>query len=131
MIDVRVGYDARALQSDIDTALPGENVRVQTLGEGVLLTGTVSTTSVAARAKAMADKFAPDGATSALLVSASQEVVLEVRVMEATRSSLQDVGFAGHDHQRQHHDQLRHGLIGNTPANGVAAASPPTPGSTA
>ncbi|MGZ6016879.1 MAG: type II and III secretion system protein family protein [Phenylobacterium sp.] len=119
MIDVRVGYDARALQSDIDTALPGENVKVTTLGEGLLLTGTVSSTSVATRAKAMADKFAPDGATSALLVSASQEVVLEVRVMEATRSSLQDAGFAGSFTSGNTSMSWGSGLIGNTPANGV------------
>jgi pilus assembly protein CpaC len=120
VIDVRVGYDARALQSDIDTALPGENVKVQTLGEGVLLTGTVSSTSIATRAKVIADKFAPDGgATSALLVSASQEVVLEVRVMEATRSSLQDAGFAGAITSGNTSFSFGSGLIGNTPANGV------------
>jgi pilus assembly protein CpaC len=119
MIDVRVGYDARALQSDIDTALPGENVKVQTLGEGLLLTGTVSTTSIATRAKAMADKFAPDGATSALLVRAAQEVVLEVRVMEATRSALQDAGFAGAITSGNTSLNFGSGLIGNTPANGV------------
>ncbi|HLZ73975.1 type II and III secretion system protein family protein [Phenylobacterium sp.] len=119
MIDVRVGFDARALQSDIDTAFPGEAVKVQTLGEGLLLTGTVSSTSVATRAKAMADKFAPDGATSALLVSASQEVVLEVRVMEATRSSLQDAGFSGAITSGNTTMNFGSGLIGNTPANGV------------
>jgi pilus assembly protein CpaC len=120
MIDVRVGYDAKALQSDIDIALPGENVKVQTVGEGLLLTGTVSTASVAGRAKAMADKFAPaGGATSALLISASQEVVLEVRVMEATRSALIDAGFAGTITSGNTSLSFGSGLIGNTPANGV------------
>jgi pilus assembly protein CpaC len=124
VVDVRVGYDARMLQSDIDTALPGEHVRVQTLGEGLLLTGTVSSASVAARAKAMADKFAPDGgATSALLVNASQEVVLEVRVMEATRSALQDVGFAGTITSGNTSISYGSGLIGNTPANGTLSFS--------
>jgi pilus assembly protein CpaC len=119
VVDVRVGYDAKVLQGDIDTALPGEHVKVQTLGEGVLLTGTVSTTGIATRAKAMADKFAPDGVTSALLVSASQEVVLEVRVMEATRSSLQDAGFAGMITSGNTTFNFGSGLIGNTPANGT------------
>jgi pilus assembly protein CpaC len=120
MIDVRVGYDAKALQSDIDIALPGENVKVQTVGEGLLLTGTVSNASVAGRAKAMADRFAPSGgATSALLISASQEVVLEVRVMEATRSALMDAGFAGTVTSGNTSFSFGSGLIGNTPANGV------------
>ena len=123
VIDVRVGYDAAALQGDLKTALPGEDVRVQTLGEGLLLTGTVSTASVAARAKALADRFAPDAATSALIVSASQEVVLEVRVMEAARTSLQDVGFSGVLTSGNTSLSYGSGLIGNTPANGVLSFS--------
>jgi len=119
VIDVRVGYDARALQSDLDTALPGEHIRVQTLGEGVLLTGAVSTTSVANRAKLIADKFAPDAATSLLTVNASQEVVLEVRVMEATRSALQDMGFAAAITSGNTTFTYGTGLIGNAPAAGV------------
>ena len=124
VIDVRVGYDARALQSDLDTALPGEHIRVQTLGEGVLLTGAVSTTSVANRAKLIADKFAPDAATSLLTVNASQEVVLEVRVMEATRSALQDMGFAAAITSGNTTFTYGTGLIGNAPAAGVLASTP-------
>jgi pilus assembly protein CpaC len=93
VVDVRVGYDARSLEQDLGVAFPGESIRVHTMGEGVLLTGNVSNASVAKRAKELADKFAPDGATSALTVNASQEVVLEVRILEASRSALQDLGF--------------------------------------
>jgi pilus assembly protein CpaC len=93
VVDVRVGYDAEALQADLAAALPGEGVRVRNLGEGLLLMGDVSTTAVAARAKSLADKFAPEAVTSALTVRSSQQVILEVRVLEAGRSALQDVGF--------------------------------------
>jgi len=93
VVDVRVGYDAEALQADLAAALPGEGVRVRNLGEGLLLTGEVSTTAVATKAKTLADKFAPEGVTSALTVRASQQVILEVRVLEAARSDLKDVGF--------------------------------------
>lgn len=119
VLDVRVGYDAQALQGDLTTAFPGEDLHVQTLGEGVLLTGTVSTASVATRAKTLADKFAPDAATSTLLVRASQEVMLEVRVMEATRSALQDVGFQGLIKSGNLSMSYGSGLIGNTPPNGI------------
>jgi pilus assembly protein CpaC len=95
VIDVRVGYDSHALEQDLAVAFPGEGIRVQTMGEGVLLTGNVSTASVANRAKELADRFAPNGATSAMTVRASQEVILEVRVLEASRSALQDMGFSG------------------------------------
>ncbi|MBS0490614.1 MAG: type II and III secretion system protein family protein [Proteobacteria bacterium] len=93
VVDVRVGYDAEALQSDLAAAIPGEVIKVRNLGEGLLLTGEVSTTAVAAKAKTLADKFAPESITSALTVRASQQVILEVRVLEAGRSDLKDIGF--------------------------------------
>jgi pilus assembly protein CpaC len=119
VIDINVGYDGAVLQRDIAAALPGEDIHVQSLGQGLLLTGTASTASVAAKALAMAEKFAPDAASSSLLVRASQEVVLEVRVMEAARSALQDIGFSGAISSRNTTANWGSGLIGNTPANGV------------
>ncbi len=121
VIDVRVGFDANALQSDMDIALPGESIKVQRLGEGLLLTGTVSSASVATRAKALADRFAPDGVTSALLVKASQEVVLEVRIMEATRSALQDMGFSASIISGNTTFNYGTGLIGDAPPNGIVS----------
>ena len=121
VIDVRVGYDAHSLEQDLNVAFPGEGIRVQTMGEGVLLTGNVSTTSVAQRAKLMADKFAPEGATSVMTVRASSEVVLEVRVLEASRSSLQDIGLSGTITDGHSVFTWGSGMIGTTPANGVLA----------
>ncbi|WP_374574398.1 type II and III secretion system protein family protein [Phenylobacterium sp.] len=93
VIDVEVGYDTDAMAADLNAALPGENIHVRNLGNGVILTGEVSNTSVAARAKSLAEKMAPDAVTSALTVRASQQVMLEVRILEAGRSALQDMGF--------------------------------------
>jgi pilus assembly protein CpaC len=121
VIDVNVGFDGALLQRDIAAALPNEDIHVQNLGQGLLLTGVASTTSVAAKALAMAEKFAPDSASSNLIVKASQEVVLEVRVMEAARSALQDIGFSGSITSRNTVANWGSGLIGNTPANGVVA----------
>lgn len=116
VVDVRVGYDAEALQSDLTAALPGEGIRVRNLGEGLILMGDVSTTAAAARAKALADKFAPDSVTSALTVRSSQQVVLEVRILEAGRTALQDVGF-NLSVQNQHGSGIKSGtgLVGLSP----------------
>jgi pilus assembly protein CpaC len=92
VIDVRVGADAASLQQDIAQAFPREKIGVQSLDKGVLLTGTVSNPGVAARAKSIAEKFADGGVTSMLKITGSQ-VMLEVRIMEAARSSLQDFGL--------------------------------------
>jgi pilus assembly protein CpaC len=119
VIDVRVGYDAGALEQDLASALPGEGIHVQTLGEGLLLVGDVSTTGVAAKAKGLAEKFAPEAVTSALTVRASQQVILEVRILEATRSALQDIGFAAAIRNNSFDFHYGSGLIGNSPADSV------------
>jgi pilus assembly protein CpaC len=119
VIDVNVGFDGALLQRDLAAALPGEDIHVQTLGQGLVLTGTASTESVAKHAMAMAEKFAPDSASSSLLVRASQEVVLEVRIMETNRTALQDIGFSGAINSQNTTANWGSGLIGNVPANGI------------
>jgi pilus assembly protein CpaC len=124
VVDVRVGYDAEALQSDLASALPGEGIRVRNLGEGLILMGDVSTTAAAARAKALADKFAPESVTSALTVRSSQQVVLEVRILEAGRTALQDVGF-NLSVQNGHGSGIKSGtgLVGISPPEGAITLS--------
>jgi pilus assembly protein CpaC len=125
VVDVRVGYDAEALQADLAAALPGENVQVRNLGEGLLLSGEVSTTAVQTRAKALADKFAPDGAvTSALTVRASQQVILEVRVLEASRTALKEAGINVEAANNAHLAlSTGSGLLGVSPPQGALRLS--------
>ncbi len=122
MIDVRVGVDAVSLQADITQALPAEHIKVQAMGGGVLLTGDVSSPGAALRAKAIADKFAPDGVTSMLHAQGAQ-VVLEVRVLEATRSTSQDLGLGATISNNSVNFSFGNGLITTTPANGILSFS--------
>lgn len=92
VIDVRVSQDMESLQSDLAAALPNEPIRVMAMAGGVLLSGQVSTTSVANRAKAIAERYAPGAVSSELTVEAAQQVMLEVRIVEASRSALKDFG---------------------------------------
>lgn len=119
VIDVRVGYDPRALQDDLGVAFPGENIRVAALGEGLLLTGEVSDTGVADRAQTLAQRFAPNAVTSNLTVRAAQEVVLEVRVLEASRSLLHDLGVTASVGNGSFQFLSGRGLIGSDSPAGV------------
>ncbi len=92
VIDVRVAQDLESLRADLAAALPGEPIRILPMAGGILLSGRVSTTSVANRAKAIAERYAPAGVTSDLTVEAAQQVMLEVRIIEASRSALKDFG---------------------------------------
>jgi pilus assembly protein CpaC len=122
VIDVRVGVDAAALERDLAQALPAEHIKVQSLGEGVLLTGDVSSPGVALRAKAIADKLAPDGVTS-MLRTANAQVVLEVRVLEATRNASQDIGLGATISNNSVNFSFGNGLIGASPPNGILSFS--------
>ncbi len=93
VIDVRVGHDTEALQQDLSQALPGERIRASNMAGGILLTGTASTGAVAARAKAIAESYAPQGVSSSMVIASDQQVMVEVRVIEASRTSLKDMGF--------------------------------------
>jgi pilus assembly protein CpaC len=92
VIDVRVGYDAVGLQQDLTAAFPGEPIQVRNLGESVMLSGMVSSTGVQSKAERLAEKYAPDSVISRLTVRASQQVILQVRILEVSRSALQDLG---------------------------------------
>ena len=98
VIDVRVGFDTEGLNSDLAAALPGEHVVASNLANGILLSGEASTTTQAARAIAIAENYAPKLVTSNINVRATQQVVLQVRIIEASRSALKDLGFDANVH---------------------------------
>ncbi|HEY2752876.1 type II and III secretion system protein family protein [Phenylobacterium sp.] len=113
VIDVRVGVDAKTLEGDLAQALPAEHIKVQTLGDGILLTGNVTNPGVALRAKAIAEMAAPDGVTSMLRVNGAQ-VVLEVRILEANRSMSNDFGLAAQVSNSSFSFGYGTGLLGTT-----------------
>jgi pilus assembly protein CpaC len=93
VVDVRVGYDVDSLQADLAAALPGENIKAANFADGILLTGEVSTPSIAYRAAAIAERYAPKNVESELTVRASQQVQVDVRILEASHSAIRDLGF--------------------------------------
>ena len=92
VIDVKVGFDTEALQADLAAALPNDRIAAVNLADGVLLSGAVSNNAALARAKAIAERYAPQAVSTALTVRASEQVLLEVRVLEAGRSVLKELG---------------------------------------
>jgi pilus assembly protein CpaC len=93
VIDVRVGQDIDSLQQDLATALPGEHITASNFAGGVLLSGAASTTSAAERAAEIAERYAPKAVSSTIKVANNQQIMVEVRFIEASRTSLKDVGF--------------------------------------
>ncbi len=94
VIDVQIGQDVAGLQADLAAAMPNERILARAVGRGVLLTGQASTPSAAARARTIAERFLPAAdIASALDILGAEQVQLEVRVLEASRSSLKELGI--------------------------------------
>ncbi len=93
-VDVVVQPDVDGIQSNISTLLPGENIQVKGMGDSVVLSGTASSDGVAARARNIARRFVAqdDNVISMLKVSSEQQVLLKVRVAEANKSVLKQLG---------------------------------------
>ena len=119
VIDIRVGYDSDGLQQDFAAAFPGEGLKVRNLGEVLMLAGEVSTTGVQAGAERIAAKYAPDSVISRITVRASQQIILEVRILEASRNAMQDLGVNLNVANGSFSMLSGSGLVGLTPAAGV------------
>ena len=92
VIDVRVGYDTDSLSADLAMALPGDHITAVNFAGGVLLRGEASSLSDAARAQAIAERYAPKAVSSELQVRALGQVMVEVRIIEVDRTALKDIG---------------------------------------
>ncbi|HEX5777039.1 MAG TPA: type II and III secretion system protein family protein [Caulobacteraceae bacterium] len=94
VIDVNVGYDAAAAQAEITRALPTEKIVASGFAGGILLTGQASTSSAANRARGIAERYAPKLVTNEIMVEGADQVMLEVRIVEADRAALKDFGIS-------------------------------------
>ena len=94
VIDVLVGQDASQIEAEIAASMPNEKIRVRSIGKGVLLSGEASNNSAAARARAIAERYLPAGdIANALNILNAEQIKLEVRVLEVSRSSLKELGL--------------------------------------
>jgi pilus assembly protein CpaC len=123
VIDVRVGYDADGLQQDLAAIFPGEKIRVRAVGDRILLEGEVSNAGVIKEALEIAQQYAEATAVTSNLKAHATQVILQVRVLETTRSHSQDLGASanirGTFQDRPFSFISGSGLIGNDPPNGI------------
>lgn len=92
-LDLRVGFDVEALQRSLKATMPSEPIVASAGGDGLVLDGTVSSSLVAARAVALADRFAPGKVVNLMAVRGPEQVMLSVEVAEVQRSVLRQLGI--------------------------------------
>ncbi|MEL6290458.1 MAG: type II and III secretion system protein family protein [Pseudomonadota bacterium] len=94
IVEVEVTPDLGDLRRKLSSVIRGGQIRVTSANGGLLLTGHVRHAVDVNKAVAIAERYAPDAVTNALSVTSPQQVMLEVRFVEATRRAARELGVS-------------------------------------
>jgi pilus assembly protein CpaC len=92
VLDVEVTVDTATLQEKIQASTGSRGIRVTSSNGQVVLSGKAIDAVAAERAVALAKDFAPNGVINAMSVAQSQQVLLKVRFLEASREAGRQLG---------------------------------------
>ena len=93
VIQIDVTHDLVSLRSKLREILPTSNIAVSSASGGVMLSGSVPDTIALNKAITIAEKYAPQAITNVIVVGSSQQVMVEVRFLEASRSAARELGI--------------------------------------
>jgi len=87
-VEIRVTIDDEGLKAALAKLMPDENIGVSVYGDSVFLGGSVHSASAAANAVNISQRFVSEAVNviNMLTVTGSQQVILQVRVAEISRS---------------------------------------------
>ena len=85
-VEVHVTPDIAEFKERLQQILPGERIEVRTANDGIVLSGTVSSTAKLDRALDLANRYAPERVSNLMSVGGTQQVMLKVRFAEMQRS---------------------------------------------
>ena len=91
VFDVEVVYDTSLLQHEIRRRFPHANLRISAVNGRIMLAGTAPDGPTVDKAVLIAKQFGSD-VINAVDVASPQQVMLEVRFVEATRQAGRDLG---------------------------------------
>ncbi len=129
-IDVHVTYDLLAIQSLIDELFPEEQVKVGSIHDQIILTGVVSSPEAAGKITNLVGHYVSDLQdvfekpidtliSNLLEVRGAQQVMLQVKVVEAERSVIKELGI---DFSANDPDEVAiTTLFGTTPFSSAAS----------
>jgi pilus assembly protein CpaC len=124
ILDVEVAIDTGNLQQNIQSSTGTRGIRVSSTEGQVVLSGTATDAVAAERAMAIATGSVPKGGSvvNAMSVAGPQQVMLEVRFLEVSRSAGRDLGvnlYAGNANGSR---GANTGLGVGGPAGGITGA---------
>jgi pilus assembly protein CpaC len=94
-LEIRVELDVLAVQEALHELIPASNISVKAVRNNLFLTGHVRSNDVAMNARDIASRFTTgkDSVVSMLTIIEDQQVLLQVRIAEVSRSVVKDLGL--------------------------------------
>jgi pilus assembly protein CpaC len=93
VLDVEVAVDTQSLQQKIRLSTGTGSIHVTSSNGQIILSGMAPNAVVADRAVSVVQSVAPNGVINAMNVAPSQQVLLKVRFLEATRDAGRQLGI--------------------------------------
>ena len=90
--EIEVTPDIVDLRAKLSENIPNSNIRVSSMNGGIVLSGALHDAPAIEKAMAIAGHYSPDAVTNALTVASPQQVMLEVRFVEASRTASRELG---------------------------------------
>lgn len=94
-ISVHVRLDDKNMQETLREFFPNENITARTVKDNIVLSGKVSTPAIASQVRDLATRFLVDKSLTLvdlMKVRGEQQVMLKVKVVEASRTLLKELG---------------------------------------
>ena len=93
-LNIRVDQDISALGQTLNRLLPGSDIRIEGLGDSLILSGEVRNAAEADKALRLAQGMVakPEMVVNMLAVGGSVQVMLKVRVVEVSRTVIKQLG---------------------------------------
>ncbi|SRR5579883_297363 len=120
VLDIEVALDERSLQEKIALTTGTRGIRVSSTNGQIVLSGQATDAVAADRALAVAKALSPNGVINAMNIAPSQQVLLEVRFLEASRDAGRQLGinwYGGNAAGTRGFNTGQGGLINGTPNN--------------
>jgi pilus assembly protein CpaC len=127
VIDLEVAVDTETLREKIVSSTGSRGIRVSSNNGQIVLSGQASDAIAVDRAISVAKGFAPNGVVNAMSVPASQQVLLKVRFLEASRDAGRQLGvnwFQGNQSATRVTNTGQGGFINGTPTNATPGSIP-------
>lgn len=93
IVDLKVTPDIDAIRTDLDALFPDALVTLYPVADRIRVSGTVLDAETKDGILAVIESYAPDRVINAMKLALPEQVLLEVRFVEASRDDIKEIGF--------------------------------------